>query len=510
MAADTTAHRNVGRRQAADRSGRRNWVGMQIGLVSFLDEGVGPVLDTLQDMAHVNALLPSTLSWSRGNAGRALDWFPDHGRAEPDDLQGGAMTTIHPEYYASTIIREFRAPDPLYRNVDFLELILPETQTRGIRVYPYYCETAGTEVRPRWVPNIIHVLETDAWGRTASRVCVNNPDYRGWMLSYYEDLIRSYPIDGICWGIERRSPLFNMAEGDVPTCFCRHCRRVARDAGIDVDAALRGYLAFQEYFDRARAGTAPDGFFVEFMRRLFEHPAVLQWEKLWRDSHKGFYHQIYGAVKFLAPDKEVGMHVWQLMDTFHPFLRAQYDFRDLRYCADWVKPVLYHDAAGYRFNRIVASFTRTFLGDFTPSEATQFLYRILQLDEAPWEELPRAGFSAEYVRRKTEQMVKRLDGRVPVYPGIGVGVQGTGGPENKQITPESVKAAVRAAYEGGASGICLSRNYSEAKLESLRAVGHALDELGIGETIPEGISKVALPDDRPRATAPGGGADRVF
>ncbi len=472
---------------------RKNWVGIQIGLISFVDEGVTQVLDTLQGRARVNALLCSTLSWSRGNAGRGLDWYPDHGKAEPDRLQGGAMTTIHPQYYANTIIKEFRAPDPLYQGVDFLELILPETQKRGLKVYPYYCETAGKDPRPLWVPNIVHVLEVDAWGRTASRVCLNHPDYRAWMLSYYEDLLRSYPIDGICWGIERRSPLFNMAEGDVPTCFCPHCRRLAREAGIDVERAREGYLAFEEYFARARAGQAPDGFLVEFLRLLFSHPAVVQWEKFWVDSHKSLYHEIYGAVKFLAPTKDVGMHVWQLMDTFHPFLRAQYDFKDLLQCADWVKPVLYHDAAGYRFNRIVAGFTKTFLGDFTPQEATQFLYRVLQLDEASWDDLPRSGFSAPYVRQRTEQMVRRLEGRVPVYPGLGIGVQGTGGSENKQITPASVRAAVRAAYEGGASGICLSRNYSEARLENLSAVGQTLDELGVGETIPEGLSQVKAP-----------------
>jgi len=487
---------------------RKNWVGVQIGLVSFVDEGATQVLDILQEHAHVNALLPSTLSWSRGNAGRGLDWFPDHGKAEPDHLQGGAMTTIHPQYYANTIIKEFRAPDPLYQGVDFLELILPETRKRGMKVYPYYCETAGKDPRPLWVPNIVHVLELDVWGRTASRVCVNNPDYRAWQISYYEDLLRSYPVDGICWGIERRSPLFNMAEGDVATCFCPHCRRLAHEAGIDVERARQGYLAFEEYFDRARSGVAPDGFFVEFLRLLFAHPDVVRWEKFWVDSHQGLYHQIYGTVKFLAPEKEVGIHVWQLIDTFHPFLRAQYDLSHLKRCADWVKPVLYNDAAGYRFNRIVASFTKTFLGDFTPAEATTFLYRILQLDEAPWDELPRTGFGAAYVRQRTAQMVRRLGGKIPVYPGLGIGVQGTGGRENKQITPDSVRAAVRASYEGGASGICLSRNYSEATLDALSAVGHALDELGIKESIPDGLSQVA--EQKAPQPAAAASADKVF
>ncbi|MGQ0568095.1 MAG: hypothetical protein ACT4P5_00985 [Armatimonadota bacterium] len=484
---------------------RRNWVGIQIGLVSVVDEGAAPVLDFLQEKAHVNALLPSTLSWSRGNAGRGLDWYPDHGKAEPDHLQGGAMTRIHPQYYAASTIKEFAAPDPLYQGVDFLELILPETRKRGIKVYPYYCETAGAEIKPLWVHNFIHLLEIDAWGRKAARPCLVNPDYRAWVLSYYEDLIRSYPVDGICWGIERRSPLWNMAEGDAPTCFCPHCRRLAHERGIDAERAREGYLAFDDYFRRARARQLDDGHFVEFFRVLQEHPEVLKWEKLWVDNHKSLYREIYGTVKWLDPQKEVGIHIWQLINTFHPFLRAQYDLRDLAHCADWVKPVLYNDVAGYRFNRIVTSYTKTFLGDLEPAEATPFLYKILQLDEAPWADLPKAGFSPAYVRKETRRTVERTG--KPVYPGLGIGVQGVGN-DSKAITPESVRAAVRAAYEGGASGVCISRNYSEASLATLAAVGDALKELGIGETIPDGIAQVVPAAARRESDT--GGSDRVF
>lgn len=484
---------------------RQNWVGIQIGLVSVVDEGVAPVLDFLQAKARVNALLPSTMSWSRGNAGRGLDWYPDHGKAEPDHLQGGAMTHIHPRYYSATTIKEFAAPDPLYQGVDFLEMILPETQRRGIKVYPYYCETAGAEIKPVWVPNFVHLLEIDAWGRKASRPCLNNPDYRHWTLSYYEDILKSYPIDGICWGIERRSPLWNMAEGDVPTCFCPHCRRIAHERGLDPDRAREGYLAFDRYFTRARAKRLDDGHFVEFFRVLQEHPEVLQWEKFWLDSHKSLYHEVYGTVKWLDPRKEVGIHVWQLINTFHPFLRAQYDLRDLARCADWVKPVLYNDVAGYRFNRIVSSYTRTFLGDLSPQDATAFLYKILQLDEASWNDLPKTGFSPQYVKKETRRTVERTG--KPVYPGLGIGVQGVG-KDSKRITPASVRAAVRAAYEGGASGICISRNYSEATLASLAAVGEALDEMNIKDTIPDGLAEIA-PAASGRDTD-SAGSDRVF
>jgi hypothetical protein len=485
---------------------RKNWVGIQIGLVSFLDEGVKPVLDFLQEKAKVNALLASTPTWSRGNAGRGLDFFPDHGKAEPDNLIGGAMTKIRSKYYEKTIIKDFFATDPLYQGRDFFEMIMPETQKRGLKVYPYYCETAHATLKQSNIANFIHVVEVDQYGRRAARPCLNNPDYRAWVISYYEDMIRSYPIDGICWGIERRSPLWNMAEGDVATCFCATCRRMGHERGIDVSRVIDGYNAFAEYFKRAKAKQLEDGHFVEFWRVLHEHPEVMQWEKFWVDSHKSLYHEIYGAIKWFNSKLEVGMHIWQLINTFHPFLRAQYDLRDLGRSADWTKPVVYNDVAGYRFNRIVLSYTQSFLGDVDPNQATDLLYKILQLKEAPWADLPKAGFSPRYVRDEVARTAERTG--KPVYPGIGVGVQGVG-KDSKSITPESIRAAVRAAYEGGASGICISRNYSEAMLANVAAVGDEIESLGIGETIPDGVVKVK-PKTSTAGAESGGGADKVF
>ncbi|MGV2434592.1 MAG UNVERIFIED_CONTAM: hypothetical protein LVT10_06655 [Anaerolineae bacterium] len=89
------------------------FVRIQIGAISFIDEGVEPVLDLLQEQAGVNALMISALSWSRGNAGRALYGFPDHGEADPDHLQGGAFYEPNPDYYTATFHKQFKAPDPL-------------------------------------------------------------------------------------------------------------------------------------------------------------------------------------------------------------------------------------------------------------------------------------------------------------------------------------------------------------------------------------------------------------
>lgn len=478
---------------------KRNFVGIQIGLISFLDEGVASLLDGLQEKAHVNALLPSTLSWSRGNAGRATDWYPDHGKAEADNLIGGAMFRIDPRYYNGTSITDFAAPDPEYQGVDFLELIADEAKQRGIGIYPYYCETSRVEPRSVNIPGWVHLLEVDVHGRRAGRPCVSNPDYLSWWRAVLENHFKNYDLEGFVWGVERKGPLFMLMDGAVATCFCQHCRGRARDTGLDIEAARAGYIALEDYFRRARGDKPlPDGAFVEFLRVLLHHPAILGYEKMWHESHKALAKDIYGTIKWLKPSAYVGMHVWQYVNTFNPFLRAQWDLAELRHFADWVKPVLYHVAAGPRFSEIVKNYARSWMGDFTPAETLPWLYKILQLDEAPFEQLSESSFTTEYVFRETARTVRAVGPDVQVYPGLGVGVQGIG---DLRITPEDVRGAVRASYEAGATGIVLCRNYSEASLGAVAAVGQALDELGIRDTVPSGIARVITRPERKPADA---------
>lgn len=89
-----------------------------------------------------------------------------------------------------------------------------------------------------------------------------------------------------------------------------------------------------------------------------------------------------------------------------------------------------------------------------------------------------AGFKAAYVREWTANLIAETGGRCKVYSGIGVGV-GDGGAPAKPITPQEVREATHAALEGGAAGVLISRNYSEATLENLSAVGEVLKERGL-------------------------------
>jgi len=452
------------------------FVGIQVGAISFIDEGVAPTLDRFADLGAINALCISALSWSRGNAGRALKEFPDHGVPEPDDLRGGAFFKYDKRYFEATPLRHLAAPDPLYQGFDALGDVIPEAKRRGMAVYPYYCETAHAQPRPLWQPGFSQVLELDAFGRKATRPCLRHPAYRAFWNGVIENWLREYELDGVMWGIELQSPLSAMVvDSDVPTCFCVHCRAEGHRRGIDAERAAEGYRRVDKFLRAARAGERPlDGYLIAFWRLLTEYPEIGQWERLWLDGHKAQYREISGLVRFFGAESKVGLGVWQMIDTFNPYLRAQHDPGEYGAYADWVKPVLYNVPAGARFRAFIDKLAGSVLRDAPASDWLPLIYSVLGLDEAGYEDLARTGFSARYVCEQVERYVAALGPSVRVYPGIGVGFEAG----ERALTPEDVAAAVEAAFEGGATGLIVSRNYSEMTLAGLEAVGQTLRRLG--------------------------------
>jgi TAT (twin-arginine translocation) pathway-exported protein len=110
-------------------------IGIQVGAISFVDEGTEKVLDILQERAGVNTLFLAVFTYGRGIAGRQIPGqpLPDHGRQEYDlNFHGGNFATPHPQYYRNTVIRETRAPD--HGNLDILAEVLPAARRRGMKV----------------------------------------------------------------------------------------------------------------------------------------------------------------------------------------------------------------------------------------------------------------------------------------------------------------------------------------------------------------------------------------
>ncbi len=459
-------------------------IGIQIGAISFMDEGTDKVLDILQEKACVNTLFLATFTYGNGITSRMIPGhpFPDHGVQEYDTkFYGGNYATPHPQFYKNTIMKDLKAPD--YGKLDVLEMVIPAAKKHGVKVF-----TWSEDVWNPTVKNVDKIQERDLYGRNARTVCFNNPDHHNFLMGLMEDYTRSYDIDGIMWGSERYGAFGNMVEsvhnrkGNDPskvTCFCMFCQEKAKKRGINVTRALEGFKALEAWVKTCRRGERPpDGYYVTMWRVLFRYPEILAWETMWNDSVHETYDSIYKLVKGIKPQLQVGWHVWHA-HSFSPFFRAQTDMQELAKYSDYVKMTVYHNLGGTRMETYMTSNRQTMYGDLPIDEALQFEYRIMNYRERGYEELPYTGLSPDYVYRETKRCVDGAKGtKMEIWPGIDVDISNMN-VEYSQCTPPVIKEVTKAAYRGGAQGLVISRKYSEMKLANLAAVGAALREMKI-------------------------------
>jgi hypothetical protein len=91
---------------------RDKTIGIQVGAVSFVDEGVEEVLSILQERGRVNTIYLAAFTYGRGLAGRQVPGqpFPDHGVPSSDAafFHGGNYARPHPHYCRDTILSDMR------------------------------------------------------------------------------------------------------------------------------------------------------------------------------------------------------------------------------------------------------------------------------------------------------------------------------------------------------------------------------------------------------------------
>lgn len=462
----------------------KKFIAIQVGAVSFVDEGVDRLLDIFQEKARVNALMLAVFTYGRGIAGRQVPGqpLPDHGAQEYDtkSFHGGSYAAVHPQYYSKTTFKDFRAPD--LGDFDLLASVVPNARKRGVHSYCWLEDV----YEPRFLANFGKVAEVDLYGRRTGEACLNHPEVRSFLSSLVEDYVRSYEVDGLMWGSERQGPLNNAIgahhgefEGRASiTCFCEHCRKKGQERGISVQRALEGFLQLDQFVRSAWAGQKPsDGYFVTFWRLLLNYPEILAWEKLWTDTQQEVYGEIYGTVKGINERVQVGWHIWH-NNSFSPFYRAEQEYAKLRQTSDFLKIVMYKNCGGPRLAEYLRNVHSTIFRDAKPQEGLALHYRILGYgDEASFDQLPTAGLSSDYVARETRRAVDGVKDEIPIYAGIDIDIPTEA--NEKKTQPSDVKASVKAALTSGASGVVLSRKYSEMKLGNLAAAGEALRELGI-------------------------------
>jgi hypothetical protein len=460
----------------------QRFVAIQIGARSFVDEGVDKCLDTLQEKASVNVLMPTVFTYGRGLSGRQIPGLPlpDHGVQSYDEIHGGSYTKVHPEFYAKSVIQDIRAPE--LGDFDILADVTPKARAHGMKVYCLFEESYN----PRLMPNFEKIAEVDVYGKIGHSTCLNNPYARNFLTSMVQDWFTHNDLDGMMWESERQGPLNMAVKADFGNathrsicCFCPYCLRKGQQQGINVERARAGYRALDRWVIEITTQPKPsDGSFVTLWRLLVEYPEILAWQSFWFHSQEEVYGLIYGTVKEANPKAQVGWHIMHLI-SISPFFRADQSYARLAQVSDYIKPSPYNNCAGPRLAQYVRNVQSTIFRDFTPEEVLEIHYKVLRLTGEPsLDKLPTGGLSANYVYEETKRAMADVKGAVPIYPGIDIDIPTA--ITEKRTQPADVKAAVLAAFKAGAPGVVLSRKYAEMKLTNLAGAGEALRELNAG------------------------------
>jgi len=462
----------------------RKTIGIQVGAVSFVDEGTDRVLDILQERAAVDTIYLTTFTYGRGLAGRQIPGhpFPDHGSQESDEktFHGGNYATPHAEYYRETALKQTRAPD--HGDLDIVAAVLPAAKKRGIRVF---CSIEDV-FRPD-LPGVKELAEVDLQGRKTGTLCLYHPEVRAFWTGLATDLSKSYDIDGILFFNERNGPLLNalgashaqnIASSRV-TCFCEHHRKAAGEHGIDYERARHAYQKLDQFVQEALKGRRPsDGYFVEFWRLIVQWPEIISWDRLFDAAKHQVLAEVRAAVKGVRPGLQVGFHI-EHVNSFNPIFRATRSYGELAAKADFLKVVVYNNCGGERYANFIRNIGSTVFRDVPGEELMRFGNRLLNYgSEARLDELAAAGLSPDYVFRETGRALAGVEGKASVLPGIDIGIPT--GKNSRKASPEDTHAAVTAALKAGADGLILSRKYSEMRLANLSAAGRAVRDLAKG------------------------------
>jgi hypothetical protein len=458
---------------------RKNFVAIQMKPHAWIDEGIEQVLDNLQK-GGVNTVWAYTYDYEMGprNTPNGSIPLPDHGKYGDPAFTGGAFFDYDPKFFRDTCLSDFRSPD--YGKFNVITDVAPKVKARGM---DFFCWDYNNESRRmiRNLTNASKVTEIDIYGRRRMTPCFNHPDYRAHLIGKVECYLTQYGdhVDGIAWGCERMGPLQNTIGGGWSSegicCFCEHCLAKGRARGISAERAREGYRSLGQLFSAASRDERPaDGYFIAFWRLLQEYPEILAWEKLWTDSYHEVRAELYGAAKTLSSEKPFGLHIMQNM-TFSPFYRAEEDYSRTKDYADYLKIATYNNAGGPRMAAYLDRLSATVFHDAKPQDFLQFYYRIMNYEEAPYDQLRTAGLTPDYVARETKRALAGTAGQVKIYPGIDIDVPTRA--QDKRTKPDDVRRSIRAAFGAGADGCVLAREYVEMWMANLTAAGETLREV---------------------------------
>lgn len=442
---------------------------LQLNPVSLLDEGCNQILDIAQDKGAATGVVLALHGFNPEVMDRGATW-PGHGPRGSHGSLGGTFAPLDDANFAGLRVGSPEVKDARFAGFNALGELEPEATRRGLETHIYILESASTGGWQKNVRGWVHILEIDAEGRRGRMPCVNHPDYRGWKLALLESVYKAYRFDGLLWGVERWGPFHQTLAGGTAYCFCPHCAVIGGQHGLDWRRVREGYMALAG----AVADAAIDSAAV--LRVLLRFPEILAWEHAWTESYLSLHRELYGAVKWLAPERKFGLGLWHYY-MINPVLRAEWDMASFaRYC-DYLRPILYHLPEGPRAARHYGQLTKSLFRGAAIEDLWRAFAGMLGLNLPAMAAMASTGMPGEFVGQGVRTVRAACADAVPVIAGLGIDVFEHG--LDRAMEPADAAAGLRAAVAAGCAGITLSRNYAEMRIDNIAAVGQTLRELGL-------------------------------
>jgi hypothetical protein len=463
-------------------------VGIQMGPYSIMDEGSDRCLDVLQEKGAIDSLFIYTHTYHLGAPPPNI-LATDHGIPIRDfrERRLPRLWVRHSEEkFREAVVGHQNVTDDLeYGERDFFQEIIPLAHQRGMKVYARILE-AGAR-RKQHIPGYEQVLTVDLDGEPGHGPCWNNPHYRRWVFTTVDDMLANYPFDGLQYGAERTGPLsLLLFRGMKPGCFCPYCVSRNGEAGIDVERARRGFRELVSLIDDVENDRArpADGIVTSVLRTFYRFPEVLSWDYQWFRADEEICSRVHEIAKERNAAIDSGRHVDHQRSSWDIFYRAATTYGEMAENADFIKPILYHEAMGPRLRWWVLDRMKDrVLNELTLQQSLDLYYALFGQDESERpsaEQLDAVGLGPEYVYRETRRCKQGVGNNARVYSGIGIDIPWyiPGGMEPRPSDPERLKRAVRRALDAGADGVLASREYNEMRISSLTAFGDAVREWG--------------------------------
>jgi hypothetical protein len=269
------------------------------------DEGIGRILDNLQEMTRCNSVyLIGLMHYEK----RPLtDFFYPHNPVRKSYCPEDSRAYWRPEMVRYGRIKPITSERDFLKDRDWLQAVIDAVRLRGMRTG---VEVSHTIVDgERAAGELADCIQRNIYGeRIGKLVCPNNADVREYVRALFADLAANYDVDYIqtCLipfksGSDPGQPAARVLAAVLGGCWCDSCAAAADRAGLDWDSLRSELMPLADVLARGGPEGARERRLLGSCNTtetavLLQTPALYEWLRFRVNSMTSFFALIHDEV----------------------------------------------------------------------------------------------------------------------------------------------------------------------------------------------------------------------